>query len=80
MQYYVVSSDSRKVLFGPFSDRREADRKHYEVCSKGIPCGDGDVKRPRCAVVSEHALEPNEQGNHYCHVTAPKEEEENVAA
>jgi len=71
--YYVVSSESRKVLFGPFTDRKEADAKHYEICSKGIPVGDGEVKRPRVAVVIDHALTPNEQGNHYSHAAPPEE-------
>ncbi len=79
-RYYVVNSESRKVLFGPFEDRRDADRRHYDVCSNGIPMGDGEVKRPKCAVVSEHALTPNDMGNHYCQVEAVKKESEDVAA
>lgn len=71
MKYYVVSPDNRKVLFGPYDNRQEADTKHYEVCSQGIPnTVTGAPDRPRCAVVCEDALVPNDHGNHFQFQTA----------
>lgn len=66
MKYYVVNTENRRVLFGPFEGRTEADNKHYDICAFGIPdVASGNALRPRCAVVSEGALTPNELGNHY---------------
>ena len=71
--YFVVNTENRKVLFGPFCSKPEADAKHYDVCANGIMNQESGVAiRPRCAVVSEHALTPSETGNHYSKV-APAE-------
>ena len=72
-KYYVVGIENRKVLFGPFESREAADNAHYEVCCNGIPDNEtGIAARPRCAVVSEHALTPNDQGNHFAEVREGK--------
>lgn len=66
MKYYVVNTDNRRVLFGPFDEKWQADQRHYDVCAYGIPDpNSGMPLRPRCAVVSEAALLPNDLGNHY---------------
>lgn len=66
MKYYVVNTENRRVLFGPF-EREAANIKHYDVCANGIPNQETGVSiHPRCAVVCEEALTPNDLGNHYC--------------
>lgn len=78
--YFVVNTENRKVLFGPFNSKPEADAKHYDVCANGIMDHESGVAvRPRCAVVNEHALAPSDTGNHYCHVEPAKKEKNSVA-
>ena len=73
MEYYVVNTENRKVLYGPYG-RTEADLKHYAICAYGIPDPDSGIAiRPRCAVVCEDALKPNEHGNNFSHSEVKKE-------